>query len=611
MQQDNNNMDKKLKQLENQSLPDLSKMDEHWEKMKKDLVSGSSLPKTKTGNKKLIWVVAAAFTLLLFFVGYKFIFKKSERSIVQKNQPVNSTDTLPAPKIHYKVSSSNKDSLVLVQQKKQLSNDTVLIKAVTTEGKEVNLVATHVKSQPKKDTVTFKNNNRKKARTPILLKGKTTEGKDIEIIATPVTDTNTKKPAIDNKKAIQSFFAQIEKQGQSFVINNKRDTVIQGNEGTAILIPALAFGGDNSVTINMKEYYSYKDIITNRLTTVSNDKLLVTGGMLHLTASINGKEVDIQPGKSIRWFVPDTTNEIKQMQLFNGIVNNASLRRLTEDSDTAVVDYSDNINWISQSRYFSSNYLETRYKVLNLSNQPYKTRTTSKGLVGKFLISDKAKLSDDELKNQLKEKYGYYKVKIKGHVLDFSRRKRITTRQGKFSIYFNYNIGDSAWLTQSIVNLYNLKPTDTITYTVRGIGYTSGRYIHSGTMVLDLNKLTNRFSVDISSLGWINCDRFYDDYRPKIDYIVNLGDKASNYYTLLVFDNIKSMMSGFVSGNKVAFRNVPEGESAKIVSISIKDGKPVAAMQTVKLSRTVFEGLKFEETTPLEFREKAGSLDKP
>lgn len=71
------------------------------------------------------------------------------------------------------------------------------------------------------------------------------------------------------------------------------------------------------------------------------------------------------------------------------------------------------------------------------------------------------------------------------------------------------------------------------------------------------------------------------------------------------------MMNGYVLGNKVAFTKVPEGESAKIISVSIKDGKPVAAVQAVQLSKKIFEGLKFEETTALDFKEKAGSLDKP
>jgi hypothetical protein len=73
---------------------------------------------------------------------------------------------------------------------------------------------------------------------------------------------------------------------------------------------------------------------------------------------------------------------------------------------------------------------------------------------------------------------------------------------------------------------------------------------------------------------------------------------------------MKSLMNGYVSGNKVIFSNVPEGESAKIISVSIKDGKPVAAMQPVQLSRKTFEGLKFEEITTSEFKQKAGEMDK-
>ena len=70
-------------------------------------------------------------------------------------------------------------------------------------------------------------------------------------------------------------------------------------------------------------------------------------------------------------------------------------------------------------------------------------------------------------------------------------------------------------------------------------------------------------------------------------------------------------MQGSVRGNKIVFKNVPEGETARVISIGMSGGKPVVAVQSVQLSRSVLEGLKFEETTPAEFKEKAGTLDKP
>jgi len=48
-----------------------------------------------------------------------------------------------------------------------------------------------------------------------------------------------------------------------------------------------------------------------------------------------------------------------------------------------------------------------------------------------------------------------------------------------------------------------------------------------------------------------------------------------------------------------------------VISLGAKDGKPVAAMQAVQLSRKTLTGLKFEDITPSEFKEKAGGLDKP
>ena len=103
MQQDNNNMDKKLKQLENQSLPDLSKMDEHWENMKSSLQPGGSLPKSKSNKRIFRWIVAASLAGIAFFITYKFVFKKNDTNItLQKTDPVLNSgslaDTLPTIK---------------------------------------------------------------------------------------------------------------------------------------------------------------------------------------------------------------------------------------------------------------------------------------------------------------------------------------------------------------------------------------------------------------------------------------------------------------------------------------------------------------------------------
>ena len=578
-------MVKKLKQLENQSLPDLSKMDEHWKNLRDSLQPKDSLPKERTNKSFIRWIIAASLAGILFFASYKFIFNiNDDRHVAAEVKPV------PA------INNISKDTLPSIN---------------LVPGKDDSVVLG-------KDTIRFIMQKEKPKPPQLILKGKNSDGKEIEVIAVPVNDTINKKPEADKKKIIQDFFAELEKEKQSFVVNNQKDTVIWGKEGTALLIPANVFGGSGAVTITMKEYYSYKDIITNQLTTCSDNRLLISGGMLHITATINGKEADIQPNKSIRWFMPDTSkSSMQNMQLFNGEIRDASLRRSSETSDTMVVDYTPgNINWVPQMNYFTGNYFYTYVRVLDLRDEPIKTRTTKSGKVGKFYIAPDATITKAELEDYLVTKRGYARVIIreKSDVrrmgFPFRRRYRLS----------NQALGDSVWVELSTARRYNFAVSDTIVTTTPVRGWYDF-YVYDGKRPIsrfdtafskqNLNNLANKFSVDIRTLGWVNCDEFLRDTRPKVDYVVKLSEPATDYYTVLVFDRIKSMMNGFTRGDQVTFSNLPLGEPVTIISVGVKEGKPVAAMHKTLLSKTIFDGLQFEETTPAEFKEKTGTMDKP
>jgi hypothetical protein len=575
MQHNNKHTDKKLQELENQSLPDLSGMDEHWQQMKTLLQPGmvAAKPKNGTVKKYFQWMIAAVFIGGLFFVTYTLVNnnntkqkKTAGNEKVIQQQPVKlPTDTAPSIKL-------------------LIRNDSIIIKRPGID----------IKS------------------TPLQIKTKKVTLKDTVRQSTPV-NVKMDAPVADAKATLANFFKQLEKQPQQFMINNKRDTVINGEEGTALLIPANTFDSKDEVIISIKEFYSYEDIITNKLSTCSNGQQLITGGMVHIMATVNGKEVDIQPGKSIRWFIPDTTKAMNQMQLFTGSTVRAS-EKLTDffDSigDTVGAGALQSVNWIPQQRNFSTTYLVKSVKVLNLVNEPIKIRHTKNGDIGLFRISGKPKISRDELKARLKEKYGYYKVRIKKPGKD-NFFTRITPGFLK-PLYLKSwrEVGDSAWVRDDLARKYKLKVTDSITYTQRSIGAASiDNYLKRTFNNVNLDGLADRFSVDIRTLGWINCDRFNNSV-PKIDYYVDLKDTAANYYTLLVFTNRRSMMSGYTNGNKVVFSNIPEGEPAKVISVGIQNGKTVAAMESVQLSKTPLTNLKFEDTSPAAFKEEMKGFDK-
>lgn len=592
MQTGNNDMDKKLRQLENQSLPDLTRLDQHWQQMRQMIQPAIvPVPKTKSWlSKWKLWVAAASILTIFTAIVYTIANRKKQDAPVVTVQPV---PALP----------------------KTLSPDTISV--------PVAAVATPATTISTQRGLTSQRHN-----PPVAVQ------------VTPVfTDTAAKTPAATNQPAnskketvtLAGFFKQLEKETQEFVIDPRKDTLIHGNSGTTLFIPANTFATASLVTVLLREYYTYEDIITNRLTTCSDNKQLVTGGMLHLSAYSNGKEAGLARGKSIRWYVPDTTAAMIDMQLFTGQVVGGNREPgygslfLQGDSLVPADNWSfDQINWIPQPRMFTAENFRPMVKVLDLRNEPYSTYQSKKGLVGRFLIAGNSELDAAELKKALMDKYGYAKVILRRE----KDRHRLTKFRRLFSSKDSWvkkeGLGDSTWVYPEVAKAYRLTPTDTskpnrIAAGQWGRYNISNSFSRNNQAVTDTaasgsvnftTALADRFSVDISTLGWINCDRFYNDKRNKIPFYVDLKDTAANYYTFLVFDRIKSMMPGAVNGTKVLFSQVPEGEKARIVCVGIKDGKAIAAVEPVELNRAMFTGMKFEETSPAAFREQAAMTDK-
>gem|GEM_PF-6210523 len=72
----------------------------------------------------------------------------------------------------------------------------------------------------------------------------------------------------------------------------------------------------------------------------------------------------------------------------------------------------------------------------------------------------------------------------------------------------------------------------------------------------------------------------YRDPGKKIDYAVNIDGQAKNYYTVIVFDNFRSIMPGYLSGDQIRFNSLPPGEPVTVISIGIDvNGKAVVAIK--------------------------------
>ena len=104
-------------------------------------------------------------------------------------------------------------------------------------------------------------------------------------------------------------------------IDPSKDNLVKGTKGTMLYIPNDAFLAEDGtpvkgkVEIKITECYSLSEMLGKGLSTISNGKILRTGGMINLTASTEGKMLKMKGGKAIEVCFPKNKSS-DSMQLF-------------------------------------------------------------------------------------------------------------------------------------------------------------------------------------------------------------------------------------------------------------------------------------------------------
>ena len=118
----------------------------------------------------------------------------------------------------------------------------------------------------------------------------------------------------ENRLSFDQVYSALAAEEQIFNIQPEKDTILILNQGTVIIFDKNTFS--TAVNFQVKEVYSYADMIGERLSTTSNGRRLQTRGMLKMQA-FDELGATLQPDKPITVLMP--TNEPKEdMKLFYG-----------------------------------------------------------------------------------------------------------------------------------------------------------------------------------------------------------------------------------------------------------------------------------------------------
>ena len=302
---------------------------------------------------------------------------------------------------------------------------------------------------------------------------------------------------------------------QSFSFINKAGQICELSSGHKVHVPPLSFATHQEavVVLVIKEALSKSAFLSAGLTAQSNSRMLTSNGMFHLAASSEGKPIQLKSQHELilelnQELLQDQSNLNQYISFYGEVKNNQ-------------------INWIPA--------YQEKIK-LNSSDK----RTTES-------LDGNDKEEAERRKMQIIQEKKNRKAKVESKKIAGKNEWKINTE----------------WEEE--------RELDTV-YTE---SYLSSDNLSNSLIGSSGEKAGEEYSkvyLQISKLGWINCDRF-EEYESKANLLVQIdpstqGGQQVEVYA--IFQEINSIMPGYhplFKPKYTKFKNLPVGESVLIVAI--------------------------------------------
>jgi len=396
---------------------------------------------------------------------------------------------------------------------------------------------------------------------------------------------------IENLNSITEITSFLKPKIQTFNIDPSIDTLIKCEKGTVLYLPKDLFNlnkvskENHLVQIKITEYSSISDFIGGNLTTLSDDKILETAGMLNLSATVNNKSLSINKGKEYAIYFPKT-DTIKKMTLFYG--SKDSTERVNWDLAPTIKKEELKPQLLKNYKIGLSSYgfESTNDKVKR--NIKKSIQTISQYFSKNFQVS---KIINKEFYENQYSVFIKIQIDSSGKVNNISNYKStiVTSEMEKKISDFLYQmppIDIETSINEFSVVFSGFLDVDKKEYNKQfKEKYSSFR--NQAITKIDKGEL-NYYILTATKLGWINCDRFWNTSEEKIDFIVKVKS-PNDTKVIITFNEIKSVMQGEKQMDKVIFKNIPINKEIKVIGISYSNGLP-----TMGVGNTITDNNEFE-----------------
>ena len=451
------------------------------------------------------------------------------------------------------------------------------------------------------------------------------------------TDVATKPTYFFDETAIGKYFAQQIKPNEilTFTPSLLESVSIKGKEGTIVTFPPACLVDENGnpvtseVQIELKEFYTLKDMIFANLTTTANDLLLETGGMVYLNATCKGKPLHLMATHPIIIEMP-TQAKKEGMELFYGekrpasgvmnwrVADTKNRKSLEKQEDMIKVrdwekvgegNKSYDIGEIELSIHLEDKtsidgkpVVSFQIKNLNPKLKKYKDIITK-------TLNQVAWEKDQKSKASGKALYEYKQYCLLGNVI-FANLDDLLAIREEIAKYKNFDFQKTIPLQahlnkdlyQKKVGLMNNYVFDRENYEADSKFFEANfkRVVGEKNSVFDdmyqelqasntalMNSYSAHYAISylftLNRMGWANCDR----YEPNLSQndLTVMYDNKNNTDIKLILSASRSLIPGRDLGKRMAFSAAPKGEKGVLFATKLIDNVPYFCLKEVLIGK--------------------------
>lgn len=410
-------------------------------------------------------------------------------------------------------------------------------------------------------------------------------------------------PEMNKEQSLKNYLHSFVEAPQHFNINPAKDTMIEGSDGTQVIIPANSFTYkdgrpvQNNIVIALQEFYTIPDMVFAGLSTTSNGMPLETGGMIHIGALAEDEPLELEKNRNITLKFPYTDHK-KDMQLFTSKETETGRVNWLLTEMEAVQE--EEIFQVVEHQPEPVGGMKVFYEYIR-KNLKYPHEARRRGIQGRvfvqFVVDTDGSITDVSLLKGIGKECDEEALRL----IENSPKWIPGRQRGK-----PVKVRMSLPVVFKLDGVYEGKNQNLLTPPASSGD--NNLPIRGNTKV---NGARNDYYYTLKSnkLGWINCDRFLNFNGQKTSLVIPAKEAQTS--VVLIFKNYKSVLppNRRIEGRFI-FDGIPATEEVVVLALKLINNTPFVAFKELKQIQTPGEELvlQFEQTGKKEFAGKVKSL---